>query len=419
MRVEVLKRDKRYEVDKSTQYSIQTYGLANDYPQNVIEIVNASVTGSGCVKRYGEFINGKGFADAELGNMRVNGRKETFNRLLSFVASDYARFGGFALLVNYNANYRIASIYHVPFENVRLGLPNEQGICTTYALHNDWGKRNTRLRRFSSDDIVRVDAFNPDADVIAEQVALSGGFECYKGQLYYYTNNGAWSYPLPCYDAALTDMNTEEGISNITNRNARNNFLPSGMLIDICQQDQTTDEETATENLLKQYQGDANALKLMYAQVGSKEEIPQFVEFKTQNYDKEYTESRNATKDNIGRAFNQPPILRAEITSSGFSTTEMVSAYNYYNSVTINERNHVSSAFDMLLSYWWIDGAYDATIEALSYDVEMTLADKLGSNLSALLGVVSNAQLSALDKRGICRTIFGLSEDEINQILNI
>jgi hypothetical protein len=77
----------------------------------------------------------------------------------------------------------------------------------------------------------------------------------------------------------------------------------------------------------------------------------------------------------------------------------------------------VSSAFDLLLSYWWIEGEYDATIDALSYDVEMTLADKLGSNLSALLGVISNAQLSALDKRGICRTIFGLSEDEINQIL--
>jgi hypothetical protein len=414
MRVEVLKRDKRYEVDKSTQYSIQTYGLANDYPQNVIEIVNASVTGSGCVKRYGEFINGKGFADAELGNMRVNGRKETFNTLLSLVSGDYARFGGFALLVNYNANYRISSIYHVPFENVRLGLPREDGTID-YAIHPDWGKRNTRLKRFSSEDIVRVSAFNPDA--VADEVALVGGFESYKGQLYYYTNNGAFSYPLPCYDAALTDMNTEEGISNITNRNARNNFLPSGMLIDICQQDQTSDEETATENLLKQYQGDANALKLMYAQVGSKEEIPQFVEFKTQNYDKEYTESRNATKDNIGRAFNQPPILRAELTSSGFSTTEMVSAYNYYNSVTINERNRVSSAFDLLLSYWWIEGEYDATIDALSYDVEMTLADKLGNNLSSLLDVVSNVQLSALDKRGICRTIFGLSEAEINQIL--
>jgi hypothetical protein len=299
---------------------------------------------------------------------------------------------------------------------VRLGLPREDGTID-YAIHPDWGKRNTRLRRFSVEDIVRVDAFNPDA--VADEVALVGGFESYKGQLYYYTNNGACSYPLPCYDAALTDMNTEEGISNITNRNARNNFLPSGMLIDICQQDQTSDEETATENLLKQYQGDANALKLMYAQVGSKEEIPQFVEFKTHNYDKEYTESRNATKDNIGRAFNQPPILRAELTSSGFSTTEMVSAYNYYNSVTINERNNVSSVFDLLLSYWWIDGVYDATIEALSYDVEMTLADKLGSNLSALLGVISNAQLSALDKRGICRTIFGLSEDEINQILHL
>lgn len=419
MRVEVLKRDKRYEIDKSTQYGIQTYGSNNDYPQNVMEIVSASVTGSGCVKRYGEFINGKGFVSDELGNMRANERNETFNTLLSLVSDDYARFGGFALLVNYNANYRISSIYHVPFENVRLGLPNEDGLACEYALHPDWGKRNTKIKRFSVDDIVRVKSFNPYAETIDEEVAMSGGWDLYNGQLYYFTNNGSYSYPLPCYDASLTDMNTEEGISNITNRNARNNFLPSGMLVDICYQDQSVDEETATETLLKQYQGDDNSLKLMYAQVASKEEIPQFVEFKTHNYDKEYTESRNATKDNIGRAFNQPPILRAEHTSSGFSTTEMISAYNYYNSVTINERSRVKSVFDLLLSYWWIEGEYDATIEALSYDIEMTLADKLGVNLSSLLNVISNTQISQIEKRGICRTIFGLSEDEINQIIRI
>lgn len=415
MKIEVLKREKRLDVLKASSYGVQTYGRFNDYPQSVVEILASSVTGTSCVKEYAAFIEGSGF-DGELADLRANAR-QTFNDLLAFASKDFATFGGFALLVNYNANYRISSVHPVPFENVRIALADDNGVVRGYALHPDWGRRNTALKAWSAADIVRVNAFNPAPDIVANEVAMAGGFENYKGQLLYYSNAGEFTYPLPIYDCALTDMNTEEGISNITNRNARNNFLPSGMLVDICQVDQTDDEENATQKLLRQYQGDTNALKMIYAQVASEAEVPRFVEFKTQNFDKEYSESRAAAKDNIGRAFNQPPILRAEQTNAGFSTTEMVSAYNYYNSITGVERAVVERVMQKVVDLWWNACDFVVKIVPLSYEVGETLADRLGGNLSTLLSVVNDANLSEAQKRGVLRSIFQLDEKTINSLL--
>ena len=64
----------------------------------------------------------------------------------------------------------------------------------------------------------------------------------YAGQVYYYSNGGKGTYPTPLCDTVLTDMNTEEGISNVSNRNVRNNFMPSGMLVDFNNMDETEEQ---------------------------------------------------------------------------------------------------------------------------------------------------------------------------------
>lgn len=419
MKIDVLKHQRRFDSIKSINYGIQTFGMRNDYPQTILEILAASITGSLCVKRYYEFLFGRGFND-DLKDIICNKRNETFNDILLKTAKDYATFGGFAILVNYNANFRISSIYSVPFENVRLDLPNKNGNVEAYAIHDDWGKINTRIKQFSADDIIRVAAFNPNPEIIGNQVKVAGGFSKYTGQLFYYSNNGRNAYPLPIYDSAVTDMCTEEGISNITYRNARCNFLPSGMLIDICKKDQSEDEVNSTEESILQYQGDTNAVKMIYAQVESKDEIPQFVEFKTQNYDKEYTESRASVKDNIGRSFNQPPILRAENVNTGFSTTEMLSAYNYYNSVTTPDRFVLSRCFEEILKHWYVlFNEVDTEIKPLVYDVNLTKAEKMKDVLPQFLQIITDEKTTLIQKRAILRTMFDFTDDEINSILPI
>ena len=226
-------------------------------------------------------------------------------------------------------------MHYQPFENVRFELPNESGEILQVAIHPDWGRRNQTIKRFKKDDIERIDIYNPNPEFIAERVEEAGGWSFYKGQIFlFFQIKEPTSTHSPIFDNALTDMNTEEGISNILNRNAQQ-FLPAGMA---CRTLTTMTKQPTRMNTPKNpsrtIKAIAKALKLIYIQVNSKEEIPVFVPFKSNNYDKEFTVSHDTVKDSIGRSFNQPPILRAENVGAGFGADLMEQAYNYYNSVT-------------------------------------------------------------------------------------
>lgn len=422
MRVGQLETERRYDSAKWQQYGIQSYGERNDYPQRILEIVAGSVSGSVCVETYKKFINGKGFAGDTLYQLAVNRIGETADDLLRAVSADFAMFGGFAIHVNYNANFDIVELNYVPFENVRLGVPNEQnGEVSDVRLHTDWGKRRQNVRRWRQTDIETVHLYDPTPDTILEQVAAVGGWHNYKGQIYYFSNAGRAVYPLPTFDAALTDMNTEEAIADITNRNARNGFMPAGMFVEVCENPQVSDidEPNDTEKVIRDLQGSKNALKVAYAQVGSKEEIPQFVKFDNVNYDKEFTASRDAVKDSIGRAFNQPPILRSENVGAGFGAEIMQQAYDYYNSTTTGERFVLERVFSELLKRYAFCTNCDVEILPLSYEVETTLAERLGDKLQNVVLLIERADMELSQKRAIARTLYGLTDKEIDELLPI
>ena len=62
----------RIEVTNNHLRQIQNYGEYNDYPQSVIDIVASSHTGSSCLRKYVDFVCGKGFADTNIYQMSVN-----------------------------------------------------------------------------------------------------------------------------------------------------------------------------------------------------------------------------------------------------------------------------------------------------------------------------------------------------------
>ena len=169
MKATVLKRDERYKQWNERSLGIQAFGEENDYPQRVIEIVNASGTGGACVDVYSKFISGKGFADKNLYKLIVNDNRQTADYLLNQVSKDFS-YGCFAVHVNYNANYQIVEIQHVPWETVRFEKLNDEGEFWKVATHPDWGKRQTELRKWKKTDIEFFDLYNPDPIEIERQV---------------------------------------------------------------------------------------------------------------------------------------------------------------------------------------------------------------------------------------------------------
>jgi len=370
MKVSALKYQKKTTSINSTNLDIQTFGDNNDFYQIVMKIIEGSVTGKSCVNVYSKFINGRGFS-LDTYNIKINGKGQTLDDLLRMIAGDYAKFNGFALHVNYNALGQKVSVYHIPFEHVRLQALDKDGNFSKVAIHPDWARENLSLKAWNQKDIKYYDLYNSDINIINQQADNAGGWSNYQGQVYYYSGNGDISYPLPIFSMALTDMSSDEGLSNINYRNIRNRFMSGGVLCGIKREEETTyyeesgeetealmakgreeESEDQVKDQLIQFQGDEEACKIAYIEVANKDEIPTFIPFQTNNYDKDYTSAESSIKDKIGRAFNQPPILRAENIGAGFGAELMQACYDYYNSVTETERYDIERVFTEVFSNW-------------------------------------------------------------------
>lgn len=421
MKVSALKTTKRTESYNDRALHIQIYGEGNDYPQRLQEIGDASVTGRACLDIYAKFIKGRGFADEDFSELVTDSKGTTADSLLANVADDFARFGGFAIHVNYDANFRICSASHVPFEWLRFAELDDTYGFSMLALHPDWGRRYTKLRQFKAKDIVRFHFFDPTPEVVASEVEEAGGWNAYTGQILYYSNRGPKTYPLPIYDAAVTDMSNEEGLSNITFRNVRHSFLPAGMIIDHDNNDVTEEQQQAKKNEFKAFQGDENAGKIMYVNLIGGEQAPEFVPFQTRDFDKDFTEAEAKTPDIIGSAFQQPPILRAKDVGANFGADLMNNAYDFYNSITEAERQEVERQFERVFRMWAgiANPSMDYTIIPKEYRVTRTLAEKLGSDgTKNVIELVKDNGIDTVTKRNIMATIYGIKDEDIDRLLN-
>jgi hypothetical protein len=454
MQLAKIKSEKRFEWNNNKSLGVQSYGEHNDYPQKVREVVRASGTGKICVDIYSDFIGGRGFADTNLYRMAVNSDNQTADEILRLIAQDYALYNGFAIHVNYNMNYKVREIYHIPFEHVRFQSLDENNNFDKIALHPDWGKRFTHLRKWKKDDIDFVDFFDPDPAIVKMQVEIAGGWDKYKGQILYYSGDGDLVYPLPIYDAVLTDMRAEEGLSNITSRNVCSNFNLAGLLININNSPESEEETKELQDNLLEYQGDEVTSNIAVASAKSRDEIPEFVKFTGENYDKAYTATEKALPERIGRAFNQPPILRAQDVGSNFGADAIRNAYDYYNSIIETERMNLERVFSRIFKYYYIELSGDFSIAPLSYtptnrelssipvemlntltvnekramieynplrsqeDNQPLLAEKIGvGGTQSVIAIIENETMPDDRKRGALKVLFSLTDEEIGLMI--
>lgn len=344
---------------------IKSYDQDNLYPQNVRNIVLSSKTGHGCLERYADYLEGRGLASAELAVMTVNLDGETLADLHGLVSADLAMYEGFAVHVNYDVDGGIVSLHHIPFENVRVVEPDEDGVIRQVALHPDWsGKltRNGKPVKITADTVDYLDVFNPDPAVVLSQILEAGGPQFFEGQVYYYSREGHMRYPFARFHAVLSDMSTDEGLSNIMNRNVRNNFLPAGAFVRLKSQgapysgddsdyEPQVDADDYAEDLAA-LQGDTDSLKFLDITVESKEEMPEFINMQGNNYDKDFTATAAEVKDCIYAAFGQEGWLAIRNGKVGFSGTLVADVERDYAKRQIKAQKALTRCYVRLLSAW-------------------------------------------------------------------
>ena len=344
---------------------IKSYDADNLYPQNVRKIVLNSKTGSGCMSRYISFLEGNGITNPVLSAMKVNRNGQTLDAIHSLCAADLGFHGGFALQVNYNLLCQIVEINHVPFENVRLAEPDSEGNVSEVYIHPDWSGRmtlNGKVVQVNKDNCDIVKVFNPKPEVVAAQIIAAGGVEHYKGQVYYYSRDGYMTYPLSKCDAVLRDMSTDEGLTNVSHRNVRNNFLPAGMLSHFRQNtpikpDDHIEGEPKEEmvdyfDMVKGLMTDENCCKVAEVTIEDENEVPKFTEFQAHNYDKDFTVTADSVMEAIYAAFDQDVFLCIRKGKLGFSGDVINDAENYYARCVRKEQRSLTTAYMDILSHW-------------------------------------------------------------------
>jgi hypothetical protein len=363
MRVSATKTEPR--VERNIYLSskrIKGYGKYNDYPQKVLEIINSSGTGKTCMDIYIMFVEGAGFTDQILADTILNTNNERANSLLRKFAKDLKNFGGFACLVKYNGMGQPFGYYNIPFENCRLEIESDGSYTGRIAVYPDW--TGLTGKPFKMNHVQFINHFDPHS--VINEIGKVGGPENYLGQVFYFTVDGDLEYPMSPFDPIITDMLTEESVSTVKHRNAKYNFLPSGILVrkgikprltgdgTIDKDDPYNEEQRQSAMKIDKMQGDMNTSKIWVVDIDADEEKPEFIDFTAKNYDRQYELTEKTVQQNIGGMFRIPPVLRGIDVGTGFGSELIQNAYQFMNSITGNERRILSEAFQTLLEFYMI-----------------------------------------------------------------
>ena len=350
---------KRVEFDYNSRFNITTYGEDNLYPQHLQRITRASGTATLCLNRYQKFVEGWGFNEL-FAQLQINDEEETADTLLHDIAGDLCEFGGFALHVNYNLLGEVSSVHHIPFEHCRLEEPDDVGNVAHIKVCDDWsGTKKHKGQRVTIDDnIESFPVFNPDPEVVFREIENVGGIENFHGQVLWCSMDGRQTYPTPIYDAAVTEISTDEGLGNVKYRSVRNNFLVPCMLIAkkgvpyMSKSGREVEPQIISEDDLKAFQGDENTSKIMLVELEDDEEEPRIVEFPVKNLSKEFEATGDDTVERIYAQFHQELFHAIRMGKLGFSGTVMRDAYEYYAGEVTNEQRFIERNVQRVIDAW-------------------------------------------------------------------
>lgn len=405
---------KRITTNDNVTDKIVNYDSDNSYPQRMLYTIATSGTAIGCVNLYAKYISGRGFVDAEFNKKIINRKGQNIKKLLELTARDISRHNGFIWHMNYNALGQITEVQHVPFPWGRFQLPDDVGYISHIVIYPDWDKKKNRNmdRRL----LKRINVYNPDPEVVKQQIVLAEGINKYKGQVLYYSMEPN-DYPLAPYDSVLLDIETDGRSKVVKNRNIKNGWLAGHALM---KKGKFTDETKRTEFMesLETFQGEEATSSVVLIETEIDEEFPELKPFTHNINDKTFEYTEGSIERNIINNFGQPPILRGiQNNSLGDSNSKYTEAKTFYDEFTNTERMIVSEWFENVFTKFPkpINTSNDWTIipqsGVVKADEKKPLALSIGiGGVSSLQSILQDAILQPEQKVNILIIVFGIPE---------
>lgn len=371
---------RKVDVNKSKLKGILGFGADNLFPQQLLSVVNDSVTARACVSVRSRFIEGNGLTSLALAKLPVHRSGATLDMVLSKIAANVGMFEAFALHVSYNGLGQIVGMKHVPVELCRLGEPDGFGIIAKGAI---CPYINSDLFKNKRKDFTELDLFNPDPVVVMSQIEAAGGIDKYRGQLIY---ESMWApgdeyYHVPSYFAAIKDIETEAELSLYDYKTVVNGFAVSGFFGFVANEPlgredhyNPANDPTSPEYQLAQNQGNENAGAIVTLRAKSAEELKamQFVPTTGTDLSNRYSSTNERIQARIARSFNVPNELLNIRREGGIAPTgdEIKTASSLMQQSANPYQRRITEVLTRVLRYWKTPITEPVQIENLNYFVD-------------------------------------------------
>jgi hypothetical protein len=412
---------------------ILRFDTDNLYPQRAEEVVKRSATLKAVTSRVADFVNGEGFADPALAKLVVNRKGywgQTLNKVLGITSHPFVRYRTLVMHIGYNLLGEMCAWNPLPFQTIRYGLRSPKtGKIEQLAYSANWEKDG---RSNNESAIKFYPTFNPDPQVVLEQMAQAGGIARYCGQILYLTPEDE-EYPLATFDAVYDDAQTQAEIGMFKIGNTQNSFLAT-LAILYPGEFASTQEEQDFKDLIANKSGSRNAGTRIGLQdkTGERKASDIFQTLSPANLDKLFEYTERSVKDNIIESEAFPQILLGKSPSGLFAQGDIEEAYTYVNAITRNRRSELSEIFSRLLTYWETPFQTDAAIIEQRYimnssagtggvDINDNLKNMTGMqnvNFTRILRKYTQGKYDRNTAATLLERGFGLSTEEINKLLD-
>ena len=358
------------------------YDIDNAYPSRMERLINASVTAKAAAGMFRRFLMGQGFADDTLNKVIVgkeNYKDITAVDLLFKIARSFSYFNGVYVRAQFTG-LQTSGLRVEPFRYCRLGDLDDKDYNAKIIVYNNWDKwRGSKLEK---NKFISVDVWNPRADIIEFQAKEAGGFDKWKGQMYYSFLEDEYIYPQSPVDAVKWDVDTESQIGIFKNGELRRGFF----LKYIMHHTQFNTDQEADEFVgkMRKFMGGDHETSMMVLE-GTFDEKGEIIKGENvkiekieQNINDKMFESYEAsTQNSIRKAFNAIPQILIDYETSQLGTTSgeaLLQASNFYNQQTVEPRMRIEQIFRDLFANW-IDPALrgrDWKIKPLTFGNDTT-----------------------------------------------
>ena len=264
------------EIESKNKPYVLWGNVNNDYPQFLLQVKESSPVLSVAIDSKVNMSYGEGVEIEGMGNPMVN-RYETLSELYYKLLYDYWIFGGWSLeTIPNRESTSVESIYHLPFQNVRVGKKDydeHDREMDWFYYSTEWqlmNKNNKKITKFHGLDLSRRGEAR---------------------QIYYWKNYSPSDnehYPITPYQSGINAAVIEAEVFDWHKRNLATSLMPN-LFVSLVGSPTPEEKELVYDELLRSYQGKTGQ-KVMLAFSDTPEGRPEIQTIQNQANDTFYTE---------------------------------------------------------------------------------------------------------------------------------